>query len=245
MRLLLAACLMLTLAACAAVPADRLGTPPRAGLTEADKAAELPLRVYDPWEGWNRGVYRFNALFDRYAFLPVVRAYRRVTPDFAERRVTDFFSNLGEFRNILNSGLQLRRQSTGTGIARLFVNSTLGVAGLFDVATPFGIAERREDFGQTLGRWASPPGPYMVIPVLGPSSARDFGGFLVDTTLATTVPPEVLVRDLVFADPAVYFLYAVDMRKQIDFTYTGSGSPFEYDYVRFLYIKSRELEIAN
>lgn len=238
--------LLLTAAACAAVPAEQLGgVPPRHALDPVDRAAEFPLRVYDPWEGLNRRVYQFNALFDRYAFIPAVRGYRRVTPDFVEERVTDFFSNLGEFRNIGNSALQLRREATGHGIARLFVNSTMGVAGLFDVATPLGIAERREDFGQTLGRWGASPGPYMVIPILGPSSARDFGGYLTDTAIGIALPPEAQVRTAVYFNPAVYFLYAVDQRKQIDFTYTGSGSPFEYDYVRFLYVKSRELEIGR
>ena len=246
MRRCLAALAMLLLGACAAVPAGQLGTAPALHRpTPAQQSASYPLRIYDPWEGWNRGVYRFNAWFDRYVFLPAVRGYTAVTPVFVQHRVTDFFDNLGEFRNIGNSALQLNAQSTGTGFARLAVNSTLGVAGLFDVASTFNIRERREDFGQTLGRWGSPPGPYMVVPVLGPSCVRDFSGYLVDTTFGTYVPPEALVRELVYANPAVYVLYAVDQRKQIDFRYFGSGSPFEYDYVRFLYIKARELEIRR
>ena len=246
MKRLLVVLATLWVGACAAVPAGRLGTAPaRHQPTPAQQSASYPLRVYDPWEGWNRGVYHFNAWFDRWVFLPAVRGYEAVTPVFVQHRVTDFFANLGEFRNIGNSAFQLNRESTGTGIARLFVNSTMGVGGLFDVATAFNIRERREDFGQTLGRWGSPPGPYMVVPILGPSSVRDFSGYLVDTSLGTYVPPEALVRELVYVSPAVYVLYAIDQRKQIDFRYFGSGSPFEYDYVRFLYIKARELEIRH
>ncbi len=117
------------------------------------RTADIPLRVYDPWEGTNRGVYKFNALFDEYVFLPVVRGYEFVTPDFIENRVTDFFSNLSEFRNATNGLMQARPDVAGRAVIRLALNSTVGVAGLFDVATPLGVSQEPLDFGLTLGRW--------------------------------------------------------------------------------------------
>jgi phospholipid-binding lipoprotein MlaA len=178
-------------------------------------------------------------------FLPVVDAYRFVTPDFIEERVSDFFSNLTEFRNATNGLLQARPDVAGRAVTRFLINSTVGVLGLFDFATRFGVAPQLEDFGQTLGRWGVAKGPYFVVPILGPSTTRDFGGFVADSAIATAVPPESIVTDWVYFNPMMYVLYAVDLRRNISFRYYGSGSPFEYDLVRFLYVKKRELEIQQ
>jgi len=232
------------LAACAATPADQLGTiPPMHELSPAEKAAATPLRVWDPIEGTNRAVYNFNARFDQWIFLPAVRAYEFVTPDFVENRVTHFFSNLAEFRNASNGLLQARPDAAGRAVIRLALNSTIGLLGLFDVATPMGVSREPLDFGLTLGRWGVGNGPYLVVPVLGPSNGRDFSGLVVDTAIASYVPPESIVTDYVYFNPLVYVLYAIDLRRNIDFRYFGSGSPFEYDYVRFLYTRKRELQI--
>jgi phospholipid-binding lipoprotein MlaA len=234
------------LAACAATPAYQLGTAPaRHELTPAERRAGHPLRIYDPWEGMNRTLYKFNAQFDRYVFLPVVRAYEFVTPDFVAEGVANFFSNLTEFRNATNGLLQARPDVAGRAVIRFALNSTVGVLGLFDVATRLGVDQQREDFGQTLGRWGVGDGPYLVVPVYGPSNTRDFGGFVTDTTVAFTVPPESIVTDYVYFNPAVYVLYAIDLRRSIDFRYYDTGSAFEYDFVRFLYTKQRELQIRQ
>jgi phospholipid-binding lipoprotein MlaA len=234
------------LAACAATPAYQLGTSPaRHELTPAQRQAAYPIRIYDPWEGMNRALYKFNARFDRYVFLPVVRAYELVTPEFVAEGVSNFFSNLTEFRSAANAILQARPDIAGRALIRLALNSTVGVLGLFDVATRLGVDQQREDFGQTLGRWGVGNGPYLVVPVYGPSNTRDFGGFVTDTTVALTVPPESIVTDYVYFNPAVYVLYAVDLRRSIDFRYYDTGSAFEYDFVRFLYTKQRELQILQ
>jgi phospholipid-binding lipoprotein MlaA len=193
----------------------------------------------------NRAFYKFNARFDEWVFLPAVNAYEFVTPDFIEDRVSAFFSNLTEFRNATNGLFQARPAVAGRAVIRLAVNSTVGVLGLFDVATRLGVAQQPEDFGQTLGRWGVGNGPFLVVPVLGPSNTRDFSGFLADTWMATNLPPESFVTDWVYFNPLVYVLYAVDLRRNINFRYYGSGSPFEYDLVRFLYTKQRELEIQR
>jgi phospholipid-binding lipoprotein MlaA len=244
LRRLVALLLAGGLGACAAVPAEQLGTtPPMHRLTPAEDEAAESLRVWDPIEGTNRTFYNFNAQFDRYVFLPAVRAYEFVTPEFVENRVTHFFSNLSEFRNATNGLLQARPDAAGRAVLRLALNSTVGLLGLFDVATPMGVSQEPLDFGLTLGRWGVGNGPYLVVPVLGPSNGRDFSGLVVDTAIANYVPPESVVTDYVFFNPLVYVLYAIDLRRNIDFRYFGSGSPFEYDYVRFLYTRKRELQI--
>ena len=221
--------------------------PPRrcTSSTPDERDPDFPLRIYDPWEGTNRGIYKFNAKFDEYVFLPVVDGYEFVTPDFIEDRVTRFFSNLSEFRNATNGLMQARPDAAGRAVIRLALNSTVGVAGLFDVATPMGVTQEPLDFGLTLGRWGVGDGPYLVVPVLGPSNVRDFAGFVVDSVIASTVPPESIVTDWVYFNPMIYVLYAVDLRRNVSFRYFGSGSPFEYDLVRFLYTKRRELELRG
>lgn len=233
-----------SLGACAAVPATSLGTaPPMHELSAEEQAIDFPLRIYDPWEGTNRAIYNFNAQFDEYLFLPLVRGYEFVTPDFIEGRVTDFFSNLTEFRNATNGLFQARPDIAGRATIRFALNSTVGLLGLFDVATPMGVAQQPLDFGLTLGRWGAPNGPYLVVPVFGPSNVRDFSGFVADSVIASTVPPQSIVTDWVYFNPMMYVLYAVDLRRNVNFRYWGSGSPFEYDLVRFLYTKKRELEL--
>jgi phospholipid-binding lipoprotein MlaA len=241
--LLLAA---LALGGCAAVPGEELGSiPPRSPVAPQEKQDVYPIDVHDPFEGLNRRIYKFNTQFDRWVFLPVVDAYAYVAPDPVERSVSNFFGNLGEFRNGLNGALQGRGEIAGTAIGRFMVNSTLGVLGLFDAATAFGFLQRKEDLGQTLGRWGVPPGPYLVLPILGPSNLRDAGGAAGDTAATSFLP---LVEDLneeVYANPAIYALYFVDQRRQVGFRYYQSSSPFEYDLVRFLYTKKRELDILK
>jgi phospholipid-binding lipoprotein MlaA len=243
-RVLAGLALTACLGACAAVPADRLGTaPPLHELSPDEQALDFPLRIYDPWEGTNRAIYNFNAQFDEYFFLPLVRGYEFVTPDFIEDRVTNFFANLTEFRNASNGLFQARPDIAGRAVIRFALNTTVGVLGMFDVATPMGVAQQPLDFGLTLGRWGAPNGPYLVVPVFGPSNARDFTGFVADSAIASTVPPQSIITDWVYFNPMIYVLYAVDLRRNVNFRYWGSGSPFEYDLVRFLYTKKRDLEL--
>lgn len=241
----LALAALLGLAACAGGAGTGSGTATPLHRASPAELASDPIRVYDPFEPVNRGIYSFNASFDRFVYLPALNIYQTVTPNFVEDRVSAFFNNLTEFRNGLNGALQLRREVAGTAIYRLFVNSTLGVFGLFDVATPLGHPAAPEDFGQTLGYWGSPPGPYLVLPVLGPSNLRDTTGFAVDTGVTGMLPPASTVNDSVFFNPAVYVLYVLDQRKQTGFRYHATGSPFEYELVRYLYTQARAFQIRG
>ncbi len=204
-----------------------------------------PIEIFDPLERLNRNVYWFNADFDRKIFLPAVYGYEYVTPVFVQHRVSNFFNNLAELRNALNGLLQARPEVASRAVIRFVVNSTVGLLGTFDVAGDLGVAPQAEDFGLTLGRWGVPPGPFLVLPILGPSNLRDATGDGVDTVAGLTVPPAAQINDAVFFNPAVWALYAVDARHQLPFRYYQTGSPFEYDFVRFLYTKSRELRIQT
>lgn len=143
----------------------------------------------DPWEGFNRKVFEFNEVADRWVLKPVAVGYRKVTPDPVEQGVSNFFGNLLEVRNVLNSLLQGKWKKAGNDTGRFLVNSTLGVAGIFDVARHMNLTKGEgEDFGQTLAVWGVPSGPFVVLPFLGPSNLRDAAGVPVDWV---TSPMEV------------------------------------------------------
>jgi phospholipid-binding lipoprotein MlaA len=208
--------------------------------------ARFLIDVYDPIEGFNRGTYKFNAKFDEYVFLPAVQGYEAVMPDFFEDRLSNFFSNIADIRNLLNAMLQLKGDTTLNTLGRVLINSTFGLAGFFDHATPLGLAQQTEDFGQTLGHYGLNPGAYIVLPIFGPSSIRDTTGFLADYTASFFYLYTPLTLNDHFGRSSAYTLTnGVDTRHQLNFRYYQSGSPFEYDLVRFLYTKYRELEIAK
>lgn len=152
--------LALTLTGCATAP----------GRTTAD----------DPWEGFNRGVYRFNDFADRNALKPVARGYEAVTPDWFRTGVGNFFSNLAYPTTIVNQLLQGKPAMAGKDAGRFVINSVLGLGGLFDVAVHAGLPDNDEDFGQTLAVWGVPSGPFFNIPLFGPSTVRDAPSRIAD-----------------------------------------------------------------
>ncbi len=152
-RLLTLLPILLLAAGCATTP----------GRTSAD----------DPWEGFNRGVYKFNDTLDRAALKPVARAYRKVVPNWMRTGVGNFFTNLTYPTTVLNQFLQGKPVMGLKDLGRFLLNSTLGLGGLFDPASSAGLPANDEDFGQTLAVWGVGSGPYLVLPFLGPSSVRD------------------------------------------------------------------------
>ena len=143
----------------------------------------------DPLEPINRAIFGFNEVIDDAVLEPVAKGYRAITPDPVEKSVSNFFNNLGEINNIFNSTLQLKLDKTLSSSARFVINSTVGVFGLFDIATSLGIERHREDFGQTLGHYGVPAGPYLVLPFFGPSTFRDAPGFYADIAVEKSISP--------------------------------------------------------
>jgi phospholipid-binding lipoprotein MlaA len=138
----------------------------------------------DPWEGYNRPMYEFNDTVDKAVLKPISQGYQKVTPDFVQQGVSNFFENLQDLGTGLNNLLQGKLTEGAGDLGRLVVNSTIGILGLWDVATPMGLEKHHEDFGQTLGWWGVPPGPYFIIPLLGPSTLRDAPARYVDPSFA-------------------------------------------------------------
>lgn len=202
--------------------------------------------VYDPIEPANRALYRFNAVFDEYLFLPVTRAYEFVTPNFVQDRISGIFSNISDVRSLANAVLQLRPVRSGQILTRFLINTTLGLGGMWDPASRLGFPRRVEDFGQTLGRYGIGPGPYIVLPVFGPSSLRDATGLAADTTAQYfyLYQPTDMDTNKEWGVPYTA-MNAVDTRHNIPFRYYQTGSPFEYDLLRLLYKKKREMDIAQ
>ena len=135
----------------------------------------------DPLQGLNRSIYAFNQGADKLILKPVAKGYSKIVPDPAKKSVSHFFSNLGEPINVINNLLQGKVGRAFSSTYRFVVNSTLGVFGLFDVAKSFNVEETPEDFGQTLAAWGVGPGPYLMVPLLGPSNLRDGLGSLIDS----------------------------------------------------------------
>ncbi len=134
----------------------------------------------DPWEAYNRGMYRFNTDFDNAFLKPIAEGYKAVVPDPVDKGITNFFNNLADVTSAVNNLLQFKLSRSASDVGRLAVNSTVGVLGFVDVATNLGLTNYKEDFGQTLGYWGVPTGPYVVLPLLGPSTVRETVGLVAD-----------------------------------------------------------------
>ena len=240
------ALLMLSLtAACAATVVNtQAEVPARHSMSEFkdQRFAEIA----DPWEEFNLSMYRFNFYFDKYLLLPVVNSYEFVTPTFLQDRISGVFNNLGEVRNLTNSLFQLKGTESATTLGRFVTNSTLGLAGMFDPATRFGLERHDEDFGKTLGYWGTGSGPYLVLPIYGPSSLRDTGGLAVDTGIRygiyAAVDPFGSTDDSYLISAGISTMEVIDARHQQNFRYFDSGYPFEYYMVRFFFHEKRDIE---
>jgi phospholipid-binding lipoprotein MlaA len=154
-------------------------------------AATMPGNVgqdpVDPYERVNRHVDAFNQRFDTRVAQPVARTYVAVVPAVARTCVDNMFENLAEVRNAANAGMQAKPREAGRDVARLVINSTVGVLGCFDIARAAGIERKRQNFGVTLGVWGLTPGPYLVLPFLGPSTLRQSVGLLPDYLITDPV----------------------------------------------------------
>ncbi|MGB8855924.1 MAG: VacJ family lipoprotein [Burkholderiales bacterium] len=161
-----------------------------------------PPNKLDPLESYNRGMYKINDALDKAVLKPVSRTYDKITPSPVKTGLRNFFNNIGEIPVVVNDLLQFKFQQAAEDSWRFIINTTLGLGGFLDVAEDAGLAKHNEDFGQTLGKWGMPSGPYFVMPVLGPSSIRDAFGRIAD---APTKP-----IGYVTPDSAKYGIYIAD-----------------------------------
>lgn len=145
-----------------------------------DEFSAGPAGYPDPLESTNRGVFAFNRQVDRWILDPITRAYRWAVPKPARNAISNFFLNLGSTKTLVNDALQLEWVDASVTTGRLVINTTVGIAGLFDVASRIGLERHESDFGQTLALAGTPSGPYIMLPVLGPSNVRDGFGTVVD-----------------------------------------------------------------
>lgn len=142
--------------------------------------------AHDPYEETNRSLYSFNDALDKNILKPVADGYDYITPDQVQRCVTNFFDNLGYLNTIANDLLQGKFKQCLADSGRFLINSTIGIAGIFDVATPMGLEKHEEDFGQTLAEWGSGEGAYLNLPVLGPNTSRDAPDLITSRLLDPT-----------------------------------------------------------
>lgn len=193
----------------------------------------------DPWENTNRAIFRFNDAVDRWALKPIAKGYQKITPDVVEDGIHNVFRNVGEVKNLANNVLQLKLHDAGVDTARFMFNSTFGVLGFFDVATKMGLQRNDEDFGQTLGSWGVKSGPYVVLPLLGPSTVRDSIALYPDSYVnAYRYVDDVPVRNSVFA------LNIVDTRaKLLSAERLIRGD--RYRFIRNAYLQNREFRVMD
>ncbi len=196
----------------------------------------------DPLEPFNRDVSRFNDAVDGALLKPVATVYRDVTPDPIRTSISNFFGNLNDAWSFVNASLQLRPKEASENFLRLSVNTVFGVLGLVDIASEMGIERTSLDFGQTLGRWGVPSGPYLVLPIFGPSSVRDAAGFTIESK-------GDLVQGLsnVPTRNSLYALRAVETRANLlRATSMLEGAALDkYSFTRDIYLQRRENQIED
>ena len=193
----------------------------------------------DPYEKSNRKVFEFNNKIDKLFLRPVTDFYDKTTPEFAQTSITNFFANLDDIRISINNLLQGNVVESISDITRFFINSVFGLAGFFDVASEMGLEKHSEDFGQTLGKWGAKPGPYLMLPFLGPSTTRDAFTFVGDTALA----PALSLDD----NRARLGLISLDLINTYS-AFTGIAdieSKDQYAFLRDAYLERRKFEVND
>lgn len=202
-------------------------------------AAVQDTAIADPWEGYNRWMFGVDMKLDDYVLEPVARGYDKVTPDWGQTMVRNFFDNLADVRGAINALLQLKLGEAGSNLGRVLINTTMGVGGLFDVATQAGLKSYDQDFGLTLAHWGVPRGPYVVLPLLGPSNVRDGLGMIPGRY---AWPPHYLPS----TSESYLVTGAYGVSKRTDMLgYKERIIGDKYIFVRNFYLKNRALEAGK
>lgn len=209
-----------------------------------EQATLEALVVPDPWESANRRLYHFNQRVDEKVLLPIVRSYRFFVPDVLRSGVSNFFSNLGDVTNLVNSMLQLKGKRSLNTSGRLLLNTTVGLAGIWDPASRIGLDRQPEDFGQTLGFYGVKQGPYVMLPILGPSNVRDASGRAADFGIGEGIN-FLNVAATSTDHPEISVVKVVNERETTEFRYGQLNSPFEYEKLRYVFSRARELQVQD
>ena len=195
----------------------------------------------DPFEGVNRAMYSVNKGLDKVVLKPVAKTYDAVVPVVVDSRVDNVISNLSDVKNLLNSLLQFKLKYAGISLTRLVINSSMGLGGLFDPASGMGLEQHKEDFGQTLATWGVPSGPYVMLPLLGPSTVRDglARPFRVDAGYVDLI-------DHVPTRNTLYGLDAINLRQDLfKIDPILADTTDEYAYVRDAWLQNRNFNIYD
>ncbi len=190
----------------------------------------------DPLEPMNRAMYKFNDTVDTNIAVPIAKGYQKITPTPMRTAISNFFSNLGDLGNMANNLLQLRITDATQDLMRVAMNSVFGVAGLIDIATPAGLPKHHQDFGLTMARWGMPSGPYLVLPVFGPSTIRDGVGRAVDVRFNLLNYIEPAARNPMYI--AQFISARSDLLGATDLLKQAALDP--YSFVRDAYLQQRK-----
>ncbi len=195
----------------------------------------------DPWERMNRSTHAFNDALDRGVAKPVAKAYVKVMPRFVRTGISNVFDNLDTLNTVVNDILQGKMKQAGNDSARFLLNTTFGVGGLYDAASAAGLDQNDEDFGQTFGKWGLKPGPYLVLPLLGPSTTRDTFSRLVDqfaypVTYLGDESTRYMIRAVDLLDSRASLL---DLDEQIERSYD------KYAFIRNAWLQRREFQVTD
>ena len=236
--------LLVFLTACASAPGTLSATSPRSGDGESSSVGvvEPLLSRKDPWENFNRSVYSFNEAVDEAVLAPVARTYARVVPDPIRNSVRNVFANVSDVWSALNHFLQGKIQSGTEQSLRVVINTFIGLGGLADVATDMNLPRHKEDLGQTLGRWGVGPGPYLVLPLLGPSTLRDTAALPADRAVSLSQLPEqaaarYALTGLDVVQTRAQLLGATRLMEQVAFD--------KYLFTRDLYLAKRQQDVRD
>lgn len=190
----------------------------------------------DPWQGLNRSVMEFNEALDEHVAKPVAVGYQTITPQFVDTGISNFFSNLEDVLIVINDVFQLKPIQALSDTGRFLINSTVGLLGVFDVASHIGLEKHNEDLGQTLGYWGVGSGPYLMLPFMGPSNVRDAFGSAGDTLSGLGYSQ---LGETTAQQGGLWLLRNIDVRADL-ITSEGLVSGERYTFFRSFYMQRRQ-----